>query len=107
MQNVLTRMFHQSETPDALLAGNDLALLEVLKFVKRSGISIPKELAIISIDEFSFSDIFEPSLTIISQPAFEMGKLAAENLLEQIQSNQNVNTINVRYSPSLIVRQST
>jgi LacI family transcriptional regulator, kdg operon repressor len=107
MQNVLTEIFNQIEPPDALLAGNDLALLEVLKFVKRNGLSIPRDLALISIDEVSFSEIYEPSLTIISQPALEMGKVAAENLLEQIASNQNLNPINVRYSPSIIVRKST
>jgi LacI family kdg operon repressor len=107
MQNVLEEMFSQPEVPEALFSGNDLTLLEILKFVKKKGMSIPGDLALISIDEVSFSEIYEPSLTIISQPAFEMGKYAAEKLLEQIRSNEKPKPMNVRFSPSIVVRKST
>ncbi|WP_326153299.1 LacI family DNA-binding transcriptional regulator [Schinkia azotoformans] len=107
MQNVLEEMFNQPEVPEALFSGNDLTLLEILKFVKKKGMSIPRDLALISIDEVSFSEIYEPSLTIISQPAFEMGKYAAEKLLEQIRSNAKPDPMNVRFSPSIVVRKST
>jgi len=107
MQTVLAEMFSQPKPPDALLSGNDLTLLEILKFVKKNELSIPNDVALISIDEVSFSEIYEPSLTVISQPAFEMGKYAAENLLEQIRSSEKSDPINVRFLPSIIVRKST
>src|SRR5699024_6202666 len=41
--------------PQAILAGNDRALIEILKFVKENNIKIPNELALIGIDEVSFA----------------------------------------------------
>ncbi len=107
MQDALTNMFSQPEPPQALLAGSDLAFLEVLHFVKRKGMQIPDDLAVISMDEVSFSEIYQPRLTTISQPAYQMGKHATEILLKQIKTGKEVNSDLIRYPASLIIREST
>lgn len=75
--------------PTAIYAGNDLSLMEVLKYVKTKKIIIPEELSIISIDNVSYADIFTPRLTIISQPSLKMAEKASELLLLKIERKDN------------------
>jgi LacI family transcriptional regulator, kdg operon repressor len=99
-------MFALAEPPTAILAGNDLSLMEILKGAKECHLKIPQDLAIIGIDKLSFAELFSPPLTTISQPAFEMGTDAAKLLLEKI-NERNENTAQIhRYPGTLIVRES-
>lgn len=107
VQEVLEVMFSQPERPDALICGNDLTLLETLKFINKKGWSIPTDIALASIDEVPYSEIFQPPLTIVAQPAYAIGTNAANLLLEKIDSvGESLKEI-MLYSPELIVRKST
>lgn len=107
MLAALEEMFDSEDPPEALFCSNDLALIEALKFAKHKGLCLPADLGIISIDEVVFSEIYSPRLTVVSQPAAEMGKAAAEKLLEMIQMELK-NVLNViRYLPQINVREST
>ncbi len=105
--NELEKMFSHSNPPDSLICGNDLALLEALKFLKEKELQVPADVALVSIDEVPYSEIFDPALTIASQPAFEIGKHAAELLLEKVTNKEKKANKIIRYSPTLIVRKST
>lgn len=107
MQAELNRMFSLPDPPHAFVAGNDVVLLEVLRFVKNKGFRIPEDVALVSIDEVSFSEIYHPRLTTISQPAIHMGKRAAEILLKQIETGGAGDPEEIRYSVNLIERDST
>ncbi|XXM70769.1 LacI family DNA-binding transcriptional regulator [Lysinibacillus sphaericus] len=107
MKEALAEMFEEGDPPEALFCSNDLALIEALKFAKENQFCLPSDLGIISIDEVVFSEIYSPQLTVVSQPASDMGKEAAEKLLEMIQMElKNVLNI-IRYLPTLKVREST
>ena len=103
----LEKMFGQPNPPDSLICGNDLTLLEALKFLKTKKLHVPNDVALVSIDEVPYSEIFDPPLTIASQPAFDIGRHAAKLLLEKINKKQEGANEIVRYSPELIVRKST
>lgn len=104
----LAEMLALPEPPTALLAGNDLSLMETLYFIKENQIRIPEQLALISIDDVSFSNIYSPPLTTISQPTFEIGKQAAELLLEKItKSDIEKKSVVHRFQGELIVRSSS
>ncbi|SEN50798.1 LacI family DNA-binding transcriptional regulator [Lihuaxuella thermophila] len=103
----LEKMFSLDKPPQALLAGNDLALMEILTYAKRNSLTIPTDLAIIGIDEVSFADLYHPPLTTVRQPAFEMGKKAAELLFEKIDDPDSRKKACVyRFAPELIERAS-
>ncbi|MFD2211556.1 LacI family DNA-binding transcriptional regulator [Virgibacillus halophilus] len=107
IQPELEKMFHLPKRPEAILAGNDLSLIEILKFAKSNNLSIPGDIAIIGVDDVSFADLFNPPLTTIKQPTFEMGKMAAELLLDKINgvgkdSKEYIN----RFQPELMRRSS-
>ncbi|WP_332634373.1 LacI family DNA-binding transcriptional regulator [Halalkalibacter flavus] len=105
IQSILEKMLSLHVPPQAILAGNDRVLMEILKYAKANSIKIPNDLAIIGIDDVSFASIYSPALTVISQPAFEMGKQAATLILSSIQKKE-VETLVYKFEPTLINRES-
>jgi LacI family kdg operon repressor len=108
IQGALHEMLALKEPPQAILAGNDLSLMEILKYVKANSLTIPNDLAVIVIDEVSFASLYNPALTVVSQPVFEMGKQAAALVLQQIQTKakEESQTMIYRFEPTLISRES-
>ena len=102
LQRGLEKMFSIPAPPTALIASNDLSLLEVLKYTKKAGISVPDKLAVIGIDDVPFASIFEPSLSIFFHPTFEMGNKAAELLLQKILHKDTSEPKIHRFKPSLL-----
>lgn len=103
----LKKMFSVENPPQALLAGNDLALMKILEFTKEQGLSVPNDVALIGIDNPSFAHIYHPALTTIRPPSFEMGKKAADLLFEAIANRKPDQTARIyRFEPELIHRQS-
>ncbi|GAA0469716.1 LacI family DNA-binding transcriptional regulator [Alkalibacillus silvisoli] len=106
IQAELEKMLFRPDPPEALLAGNDLTLFEILKFVKEHKMEIPKDLAVIGIDDVSFASIYDPELTTIGQPTSEMGKKAAELLLKRIKGDEVAFQDIYRFEPFIKRRSS-
>ena len=73
--------------------------------IKKAGYSIPGDIAIMGFNNEPGDQLMEPTLTSIDQPAFEMGKKAAEILLAQINGSDK-RKVEVLHS-KLIERNST
>ncbi|WP_202080224.1 substrate-binding domain-containing protein [Caldalkalibacillus salinus] len=108
IQSSLKDMLSLSKPPKALVLANDLVLMETLAYIKEENLTIPDDLAIVGIDDVSFASLFNPALTTVAQPAFEMGKKAACILLQLIsQSDETEQEYILRFEPTLKHRQST
>ncbi|WEG10788.1 substrate-binding domain-containing protein [Pullulanibacillus sp. KACC 23026] len=105
--NDLKRTFSESEPPTALIAGNDLVLLEILRFAKEKQLRIPDAFSLIVFDNISFADFVSPSITTIGQPSFEMGEKAAALLLEQINKASDEPPKDFLFKCQLNVRESS
>jgi DNA-binding LacI/PurR family transcriptional regulator len=66
----------------AVLAANDILALGALQAAKALGRRIPDDVAIVGFDDFDFARYVEPALTTVALPGYEMGKHAAEMLVE-------------------------
>lgn len=107
IQGGLEEMLSLEQPPDAILAGNDLALIEILKYVKHRTLNIPADLAVIGIDDVSFASFYTPSITTVAQPTFEMGKKAAALLLDKIRNKRTEDHHpDYRFAPELLIRDS-
>lgn len=106
ISGALSELFSLETPPEAILAGNDIVLNEVLRFIKSRDLNIPKDVAIIGIDDVPFADFYTPTITTIKQPTEEMAQLAAEQLLCQISHDGDMNTGVHRFKPTLIPRFS-
>lgn len=89
----------------AILCGNDLIAVGVMKALKEKGVSVPKDVSLIGIDNTDISSIVSPSLTTISQPSDKIGKLAVKTLINYINGKEYNKYI--RLNQKLVIREST
>lgn len=73
--------------PDAIFAVNDPVAIGAMKTLQKNGLRIPGDIAIVGFSESKAASIVEPNLTSVEQPTLEMGRSAAQLLLEQIKHN--------------------
>jgi LacI family transcriptional regulator len=94
--------------PDAVLGLNDKLTTGCLKILQLKNIPIPEEIALVGFTNSELSELLNPSLTIIRQPAFEMGEVATSLLIQQIESKRPVAEFATRVlQTELIVRASS
>lgn len=91
--------------PDALFTGNNLITLGALETIHRRGIRIPSEVAIIGFDDMFWSNSLFPPLSAVRQPAVEIGKRAAELLIQRINDPKR-SCIQMILNPELMIRKS-
>jgi LacI family transcriptional regulator len=91
--------------PDAIIAFSDQMAISAILAMRKAGYSIPGDIAIMGFNNEPGDLLMEPTLTSIDQPAFEMGKKAAEILLARINGNDE-RKVEVLHS-KLIERNST
>lgn len=107
-ENVLSFFQHVDPAPTALVAANNLMTLGAMRALNQLGMRIPQDLAFVSFDDFAWSDLFSPRITALAQPCLDIGKKAAELLVEQIDAPPDTVVYNqhIAFSPTLIVRDS-
>lgn len=76
------------DRPDALVCFNDMTALGALSGVRRRGVRVPDQMAIIGCDDLPLISQIELPLTTISYPLDEMCETAVQMLLERMQSLQ-------------------
>ena len=70
--------------PTAIVAGNNLAMIGVMRAVRARGLRVPDDISVAGFDDFEWADCFEPRLTLVAQPCEEIGRRAASLLIERI-----------------------
>ncbi|WP_200974668.1 LacI family DNA-binding transcriptional regulator [Echinicola sp. 20G] len=106
-QNLVQELLNLEKRPDAIFAINDPVAIDVMKFLKSKGLKIPSDVALVGFTNMPVSDALEPSLTTVDQPAYEMGKLAANNLLDQLMNPEDFKPQTIVLDTELIVRKSS
>ncbi|MDF2192701.1 LacI family DNA-binding transcriptional regulator [Paraflavitalea sp. CAU 1676] len=104
----VNHLLRLSNPPDAIFAINDPTAIEALQIVKKKGLEVPKDIAIVGFSNDLASGLIDPALTTVSQPVKEMGQTAAQLLIDQI--NRDVSewkTIIRVLKTELIVRKSS
>jgi DNA-binding LacI/PurR family transcriptional regulator len=93
------------DPPDAIFAGNNLITLGALETIHKKGLKIPGQIAIIGFDDMYWSISLNPPLTAVRQPAYEIGKRAAEQLILRIKDPSRP-TVSVILKTELMLRSS-
>lgn len=104
---IVDKILNMKQRPDGIFAGNDMAAVSLMHELKARGVKIPGEMAIAGFNNTYLSEIIEPSLTSVKYPGNEMGKIAANCLLEMLEKESHVMTQNILLKHDLIVRDSS
>ncbi len=94
--------------PDAIFASADKLTLGCLRYLRQKKIRIPEDVGLIGFSNSELTELTDPPLSTIRQPAFEMGETAIKLLLQLIESKRPVTDFETRMlATELCIRQST
>lgn len=100
-------MLQEQDRPDAIFAMIDPLAVEVMMILKENGVRIPEDIALAGFTNNPTSAVVEPSLTTVSQPGYEMGQLAANHLLDQLDELVSDDPQTFVLLTTLVARNST
>ena len=100
-------LINASNSPDAILAVNEIYAANALKVAKERGLEIPNDIAIIGFTSGLISEFTSPPLTSVVQHGFLMGQHAAELLINRIEHTAPEEFQKEVISTNLKVRKST
>ena len=89
----------------AVVCYNDMLAIELLKFCKENGISVPDDVSVVGIDDSCYAAICDVPLTTVHHPHDKVGEAAAKLLLKRIE-NPGAPTEDILFTPELVVRDS-
>lgn len=91
----------------AVIALNDQMALGAMLALRQSGLRVPEDISVVGMDDLPATAFFAPPLTSVGQPVYQMGKRAAELLLEWISGELVGPQAAQVVEPYLAVREST
>jgi LacI family transcriptional regulator len=92
--------------PDAVLASSNFTTIGLLMAIEDMDLVVPDEVAVVSFDDMEWCKLTSPTITAVSQPAYEMGRVAAQQLLRRISGDKSRPEL-TRLPTRLIVRESS
>ncbi|QFQ89712.1 LacI family DNA-binding transcriptional regulator (plasmid) [Paracoccus kondratievae] len=93
------------DRPGAVFAFSDEMACAFMSGLRRAGISVPQDLSIIGFDDIELVSHLTPALTTIRQPKREIGRKAAQIILDRI-AGQEIPTVTL-LEPELMLRETT
>lgn len=106
VEDVLNTLFKSKTKPDAIFAAGDRLTITSFSLLKQ--MKLKKDPGFIGFSNTSVGDLFCPSLTVIKQPAFDIGQTAIEFLIQIIESKRPVTEFqNKVLDTELVIRESS
>ncbi len=106
IEKKLLQYFKLRNRPDAIFSSGDRITSVVYGCLKKIGYSVPKDIAFAGFSNNMMIDFINSSIIVIRQPAFDMGKNAAELLISLIESKKPTKVFEKRILQSIIVDHS-
>lgn len=107
IEQVVSDLVNQKTRPDAILALGDKLTTSTLRILKAANLKVPDDIGLIGFSNSDMTELIEPPLSIIKQPAFEMGEMATDLLLQLIESKRPITEFETKMlAPQLIIRES-
>ncbi len=101
-------MLDLSTPPDAIFAINDPVAIGAMLVIRERGLKIPEDISLVGFDDEPYSRYFNPSLTSVWQPVYDLGMLSAKILMNHFAATEEEEVY--RYEllkPELMLRDSS
>jgi LacI family transcriptional regulator len=94
--------------PTAIFATNNVFGEASLIAIREKGLKIPNDISLIIFDDVPWATLTTPSISVVSQPTYEIGWTALERLVQRLQKTENSmrSPIKAVLRPELIIRES-
>ncbi len=103
----MQRLLALPEPPTAVFTHNDVLAAGVMHAIRQAGLSIPDDISVVGYDDIVSSAYLAPPLTTVKFPKEEMGRRAAEIILQLAQHQQPIWLQTIMLPAELVVRTST
>ncbi len=106
IEEALQSLFKLKAKPDAFFTAGDRLTIMCFKLLKK--MNSKKEIGFTGFTNTQLGDVVSPSLTVVRQPAFEIGQTATEFLIQMIESKRPVTEFeNKVLETELVIRESS
>lgn len=85
----MTRLLARKQRPTAVLFGNDQMAIAGAATASAMGYALPTDISVVGVDDIDLAGLVHPALTTISSDAFQLGRRAAEVLLDTPQDGRS------------------
>jgi len=92
--------------PTAVFVASDTVAMGAIQAIKRAGLRIPQDIAVVGFDDIALAGFYDPTLTTIRLPAHGLGWAAGERLIRVIQG-ETLDQSGVLLGTELVVRASS
>jgi len=93
--------------PTAVFCANDMLALGLLRGLNQAGVSVPGDIAVVGYDDIEFAADAAVPLTSVRQPKYQLGRAAAELLLDEADHPAEHEHRRIVFTPELVVRASS
>ncbi len=100
------RLLSEDSSISAVLVGSDQMFIGVMRALDHFGLACPRNISIVTIDDFPLASVFSPRITSVRQPVREMAELSLQLLLRRMTSGKEAEAEHHLLEPTLIVRDS-
>ncbi|MBP1714338.1 MAG: transcriptional regulator, LacI family [Deltaproteobacteria bacterium] len=104
-REAMSHLLSLPSPPSAVFCGNDVLAIGAMVEAKERGLRIPENLSVVGFDDMEISAFYDPPLTTVAVPAYEMGRMAAKILIENIRGESQTPQQHV-LEANLIIRGS-
>lgn len=101
------QVMDQNPRPTAIFGGNNFISIGILKALRDLNLRVPDDAAVVGFDDLPTSLVVDPFLTVVAQPAYDMGREATGLLLDRITGNAPSEWQDLTLPTEIIVRQSS
>jgi len=107
-EQAIDALLHLPKKVDAIVAASDKLSTGCLSALAKKNIKIPDDMALVGFTNSPLTEVFHPSMSSVRQPAFEMGQVAMEMLIQIIESRRPVTEFETRVlNTELTIRASS
>ncbi|MCX2678654.1 LacI family DNA-binding transcriptional regulator [Galbibacter sp. EGI 63066] len=104
---IAQQILNMERKPDGLFITNDLCASVCMYHLKKNGIKVPEDIAIVGFNNDIISRIVDPKLTTVNYEGEEIGKVAATNLINQLSDNPSNSSYTIVLDSDLLIRESS
>ena len=105
--NMAQQVLAVDPQPTAIFAANNFIAFGAMRALREAGLRIPEDMSIVAFDDLPAEWVADPFLTVVAQPAYEIGRRAAELLLERLGPNPPAEDREVVLPSQLVVLRSS
>jgi LacI family transcriptional regulator len=108
LEHAIEELLSLEQRPDAIFASSDKLTTGCLRILRKMNVAVPEEIGLIGFSNGDLTDLLSPSLSVVRQPAFEMGQRATRMLLQLIESKHPITEFTTEVlQTELFIRNST